>query len=304
MSVIRGTTITTPLARHAVPDDTAVSKKPWSSKHTVDMLCPSIMESGGVVTCEPLVDYPMEAVSTINEKADGSEWNSITLTQCGKNLFDFKKGTGEIHFTASDGVDTLKYGYAIPLPAGTYTIHATPVSADNKDRYIYLYLNDASGKYLKLLDYQIDGSDKTHLRQGKANSCVTRKYTFDRNVVLFVYQGGVVNSGEAQAILVDEHNIQIEAGSVKTAYEPYRGQTFTTDLSEYAVSAGNYNWTTGVLHSAEGSRDQLTPIAITALDGTNVLYSDCGNTEVKGKADPVAIINKLTNAILALGGNV
>ena len=49
---------------------------------------------------------------------------------------------------------------------------------------------------------------------------------------------------------------------------------------------------------------QLTPTEVLALAGTNYLYSDTGNTTVTGKADPAAVIEKLTNAIIALGGNV
>lgn len=49
---------------------------------------------------------------------------------------------------------------------------------------------------------------------------------------------------------------------------------------------------------------QLTPQEIIALSGTNTIYSDTGDTTVSGKADPTAVIEKLTNAIIALGGNV
>lgn len=48
----------------------------------------------------------------------------------------------------------------------------------------------------------------------------------------------------------------------------------------------------------------LTPQEILALSGTNTLYSDTGDTDASGKADPNAVIEKLTNAIIALGGNV
>ncbi len=49
---------------------------------------------------------------------------------------------------------------------------------------------------------------------------------------------------------------------------------------------------------------QLTTQEIHALSGENVFYSDTGGTTVTGRADLAAIIEKLTNAILALGGNV
>lgn len=49
---------------------------------------------------------------------------------------------------------------------------------------------------------------------------------------------------------------------------------------------------------------QLTPQEIIALPGVNSFYSDTGDTTVTGKADPTAVIEKLTNAIIALGGNI
>ena len=49
---------------------------------------------------------------------------------------------------------------------------------------------------------------------------------------------------------------------------------------------------------------QLTSQEILALSGANTIYSDTGDTTVSGKADPSAVIEKLTNAIIALGGNV
>lgn len=49
---------------------------------------------------------------------------------------------------------------------------------------------------------------------------------------------------------------------------------------------------------------QLTPQEILALSGTNTLYSDTGDTEVTGRVDPTAVFEKLTNAIVALGGTV
>lgn len=44
--------------------------------------------------------------------------------------------------------------------------------------------------------------------------------------------------------------------------------------------------------------------AIPALDGVNTIWADSGDVTVTGKADPTAMFDKLTNAILSLGGNV
>lgn len=98
MSVIRGTTVTTPLARHAVTDDTAVSKKPWSSKNTVDKLCPSFTESGAVVVCEPIEGYPLEVVSEIPAEVGVSK---ITLYH--SNEDESNEYTVDFHDSYSNG---------------------------------------------------------------------------------------------------------------------------------------------------------------------------------------------------------
>lgn len=49
----------------------------WSSKNTVDELCPSFTESGAAVVCEPLEGYPLTVISYIGQ--DGA--SKITLRQ-------------------------------------------------------------------------------------------------------------------------------------------------------------------------------------------------------------------------------
>ena len=306
---------------HAVIDDSALGADAWSSKNIADKLCPAFTAAGGVAACDPVEGYPLEVISTINRKDDASGWNAITLTQCGKNLFDFKKGVGDIVFRSPSGTNTYKHGYAIALPAGTYTAHAEPVGTADRDQYIYCYANDASGNFIDLTTYLKNADGIPHLRQGKGTTCKNRVFEFDIDVVLYVYLGGATSLSSAQNVLVNGNNIQLEVGSVATDYEPYRGQTFTADLSgtEYPCNYGSYNWRTGILSNGENGYWQHDPETntfteieslstylptvvrnIPALAGTNRLYSDCGNTEVKGKADPVAIIKKQEERLAAL----
>lgn len=49
---------------------------------------------------------------------------------------------------------------------------------------------------------------------------------------------------------------------------------------------------------------QYTPWKITALSGINTLLCDAGTLVVSGRKDPVALMEDLTNAVLALGGNI
>ena len=75
--------------------------------------------------------------------------------------------------------------------------------------------------------------------------------------------------------------IQIETGSQFTSYEPYQEKAFAVGET------------------------------IPALRGVNNIFADVGNITVTGKADPTAIIEKLTKAVdeltkatLSMGGNV
>ena len=133
------------------------------------------------------------------------------------------------------------------------------------------------------------------------------------------------------------YRVQLEEGTIATEYEPYRGKSITMELGQ-TVYGGSLNWQTGVLTvthgnlpayagealpgpwiSGTGQLDlgaqvvyalaepitiQLLPTEILAVPGENVLCTDTGGTEVSGRADPTAVIEKLTQAIIALGGNV
>lgn len=285
-------------------------------------LQPKFEINNSIVTCEPLEGYPLEVISTINEKAGGGAWNSITLKQCGKNLFDFKQPVSYVTYMHSTGQNS-RYGYWFVLPAGTYTMHAEPIG-EVKNQYIYCALNDFNGNLMT-----VDGF--SFLKQ--STKYWTRTFTLPEPARVYVYNGLSKTSGggdeNSSNLLFQTHNIQIEAGSVATAYEPYRnGGQWTVNFANLDTSEngafyfGSYNWQTGVLDTEENGMYQhdpetdtftyiengnyVPPIVrnIPAMRGTNCFYSDCGNTTIKGKADPTKIIEKLTNAILALGGNV
>ena len=53
-------------------NDDAVGADAWSSKNIVDRLCPTFIESGSIVTCEPVEGYPLSVVSRINPIQEGS----------------------------------------------------------------------------------------------------------------------------------------------------------------------------------------------------------------------------------------
>jgi hypothetical protein len=290
---------------HATIDDTKVGADAWSSRHIADSLCPAFTESGSVAVCEPVEGYPLEVISTIDEKADGSRWDAITLYLGGKNFSSFGR---EVTITGYKEL-TLER----PIPPGQYRISYSYTGGGENRPAIVPFYEDGK-QYNPFIDCR--------------NYPKGRTVTFEKPVTFFRFYANGYNASASAGISFTLYNFQIEAGSTTTEYEPYHGQTFTVDLTnaidpvEYGpIVVGSYNWKTGVLDTEHGQfqhnpednsfteiveSNYVPPIVrnIPALIGTNAFYSDCGNTTVKGKADPTKIIEKLTNAILALGGNV
>lgn len=297
---------------YATIDDSTVGADAWSSKQIVDKLCPGFTAEGTVAVCQPLAEYPLQVVTTMEARADGDDHTAIHLTHCGKNLFDFKQGVYEVNWIGVDNIERNYFGYEIHLPAGTYTLHAEKGIQASSD-YIYGVVNKPAG-----------GGESFLLVQG-ANTNRTYTVALEPGDTIYIYDGYKRTMATANDLFA-RNMVQIEAGSVATAYEPYHGQTYTMELGRFNegdVMFGSYNWQTGVLDSGEHGIYQHDPETDTftdiedintyvppivrklpALPGTNCLWSDCGNTAVTGVADPVVIIEKLTNAVIALGGNI
>lgn len=359
----------------------------WSSKNTVDKLCPSFTESGAVVACEPVEGYPLEVVSKIEPTQEGSGDPSfenirpivghtvVNLSRCGKNLLneDWKRFKNY----------TYNQNLVLNLPKGQYVI-----SAEKTDN-AYLYLQKSTDGGATLETYY-----RLHTNNSPTVNSKTFEVTGTEGEMWMLYTNG-------QNSLNNLVWMQIECGEMATSYEPYCGESFTVELGQ-TVYGGSYNWNTGLLtidrvkytlpsghfgadgnqfynalpepslasdtsyncicsHYPSRTRNQvysnantegylgcsvsngyvrvvdnarfngdtsafnawlaennvevvyqlanpktiqLTPQEVLALSGVNTLYGDTGNITVSGKADPTVVIQKLTNAIIALGGNV
>lgn len=241
-------------ANHATIDDSKVGGDAWSSKNIADKLCPAFTESGNLVTCMPLEGYPLKVASTV------AEAGQLTLTRCGKNLFDFQQGTYSVTYTTDKGNRSTRYGYAIRLPAGTYTIKAIN-SRTETERYIYGIINGADGSYKS------------------SCSLVTKKNITKQTVsiadgdIIYIYNGIPEATATSSNTVFSLFDIQIEAGDVEEPiYAPYCGQTYTAE----ALAAGDYVW-----------QD------IPALSGTNYLYSPNGNITVTGRKDLITLLQSL-----------
>lgn len=243
----------------ALIDDSKVGDAAWSSKNTIDKLCPSFSESGHIVTCEPVEGYPLTVTSAET---------SSTFTRCGKNLFDKSASNmTEVSWAKNDGTGSGSWwGYELILPPGSYVMSSEKASTYDTG-YLYGQVNSlASGVWLR-------NWHPVHPSQMYAKPA-----TFDEWVRVVIYDASNQidkNEKDWAAAWFSRFNIQIEVGNTATAYEPYNGEELGFTSNE----------------------DGIVKATVPALPGVNTFINEIDGMTVTGRADPVAIINKLTNAM-------
>ena len=377
--IIRGGTVSTPTGGPAVVDDTKVGRSPWSSKNTVDMLCPSFDESGAGVRCEPVEGYPLQVVSHLAPSLEGH--TNITLHRMGKNLVNlsgctvykdwYVRATDGKHFVSTIGQVAIKDRIPISHLQGLTITLNHPGYEYNSTASAGVAFYDADKKY-------ISGSNKYTM-------------TVPDNAFYMCFSWNPAYSHD---------QLQFELGDTVTDFEPYSGMENHTVEFGHPIDCGTYDWNTGKLTVTQkivemknlsweynydqgyfyadlpdagtgaaicnkefvhepGEYDDIisggagndfmfdiengqiavicwdyddasdfqafldaetitllyplaepdvmevtTPQTIVGKAGVNTFISGAGTIEVSGKADPARVIEKLTNAIIALGGNI
>lgn len=202
---IRGTTITTPLARSAVADDTSVSKKPWSSQNTVDKLCPAFTESGAIVACEPVEGYPLAVTA---------QEGATAITRAGRNLFS------DIWKDWSNWTDGR---IILHLPPGDYCVWGERTAG------IYVYLEkstDGGATWTSSIDTKFMTSNDSKV----ASFTVTNA------------EGEMWSIWTSSKYFKSLTHLQIEVGSTKTIREDYKGETFALGDTVQALPGVNTLW--------------------------------------------------------------
>lgn len=194
-----------------------------------------------------------------------SSKQAATVTLCGKNLYNFHND------------ENLNVGYVF-MNSGKL------ISSSDDYRYTDpIPVGHLIGEKITL--NKLPGGTNPGTSFYKADDTAL-KYGYGKGAALEVpaeaaYMRVTVNYADVKA-----GEIQLEIGSKATTYEPYAGNTLSLSLSlenEY----------TGTLDS---------------MDGINTLYAysddNAVDITVTGKANPAAIIDKLTKAVISLGGNI
>ena len=258
----------------------------------INELCPAFAESGDIVACKPVRGYPLEVVSKIESVPSGSGHDLVQLTQSGKNLLaypyvDTTKTVDGMTFT-DNGDGSITLNGTSTSPYLSYTLHLETFADALKDGVTYRLSTGTDDTNIAIVCYYKNESGASVWASG--NMTWKKEYTLSQ-----VYLQVTEVATYTNMVLYP----QIEIGTTATAFEPYRGYTYTMDLGQ-EVFGGFLNWTTGLLTDSEGNVYRLNAQEIIALPGTNILYSSTGDTEVTGRADPVAVINNLEDRLAAL----
>lgn len=247
-------TVADPDAAHI--DDLQVGPNAWSSKNTVDKLCPSFSENGSMVVCSPFGGLPLEVVSRIVPKQAGSGdpsltnirpitgYDSVRLDINSKNLLPYPYTDTTIY---KNGVDFTDNGDgSVTLNGATtagwtsFLFHAgndlnrvklmdgityvfSLSNAPSTVALVFAYTNASGNIVWQNANVPFTWSDKNTLKECRIQ---------------------IANAGSA----FDNVTIypQIEIGSTATYYEPYRNTLVTANIGQNVYS-GTYKWNTGEL---------------------------------------------------------
>ena len=178
-------------------DDTAVGANAWSSKHIVDMLCPPLEESGNPVVCYPVAGYPLGVKAKWGPMQEGS--GTPYPAGGGKNLWgDLIQDTFISQQGLSSGFSGAKTTGKIPCAEGDkYTLSCATTFAAAPGNIGVLAYFDASDAMLTRVanTYQ-----RAFTLEAPANVAYLRASCYKET---------------------DADNVQLEKGSVATAYAPY-----------------------------------------------------------------------------------
>lgn len=180
-----------------IDDTTVTDSAPWSSKHIVDMLCPPLEETGNPVQCYPVAGYPLGCKASWEPTQEGS--GTLYPAGGGKNLWgDLLQDTFVSQQGLFSGYSGAKTTGKIPCTEGdNYTLSCATTFAPAPGNIGVLAYFDASDTMLTRI---ANTYNRAFTLTAPANAAYLRASCYQET---------------------DADNVQLEKGSVATAYAPY-----------------------------------------------------------------------------------
>ena len=240
-------------------------------KRAVDKLTSPFSETGSVVSCHPVEDYPLEVKTAIEPVQAGSGdpapdniraisgHTGAVLTRDGKNLIKPTLNSGSIFgatiTNSGNGYYTIngtpaQNGVVIiaemTLPAGTYTLSYTIDSGN--------FSGNSTNRYVA----QLVDADRNSVLVAAYTDIPYDTYTLTEAKRVYIRLYGAANRTYNGFKIA----VQLENGNSASTYEPYQGNAFAVDFGQ-TVYGGIFNWYTGVLTIAK---------AFFSFDGTEYWF--------------------------------
>lgn len=264
-------------------DDTAVGANAWSSKHIIDMLCPSLEESGNPVVCYPVAGYALGVKAKWEPVQEGSGTpspenirpikgrDSVKVERCGGNVIEFlstEDSSSDIKI-AVDAEKNITLNGTLAgkgnITIGTCRLHW----GEGKTYTMYVKkvggnVSLGSGDGITFA-YALFTTDYNHYFRGDTASTnldeyIARDVALVETELVFMLQcwraGTVFNNYKFQIEVV-------EGTTAPTTYTPYIGQTNTLTLPETVYD--------GEVDAVSGEGNENTKII--TLDGNELKFS-------------------------------
>lgn len=193
-----------------------------------------VREEDSLVSVKSLDGLAIKAITNIEAMQSGTEepssdnirpitgWNTVNLSHTGKNMTNL----GTVEFVRYKEI-TLEN----PIPSGDYVVSATINTTDTDDNFVNFYFICADGSRI---NWYISPGRRNH-KELKLTSPLVK---------LQMYAAGNYPNGTGDTVTYAD--IQIEAGTVATDYEPCQGAFLSAELPE-TVYGGTLNWNAGIL---------------------------------------------------------
>ena len=264
----------------------------WSSQQIVDALCPAFEESGAVVQCYPVANYPLGVKVAWEPHQEGegdpspenvrpiTGLDAVTVTLSGN------AGTGTTH--------------PLTLPSTVYGGELDAVTGAGMENWRYRELDGAE-------DYSLGNIDASDTIQ-QFNLFFVDPQTDAKLPCMCNILPQNINVVSGKALGISHHSqAEFVFGFPRAPLREYgfidgNTETYITAFRAYlAAQSASGTPVTIAYKLATPTQFQATGNApIPALPGVNTVYSDADSVTVTGRADPIHTIQALSDRVAAL----
>ena len=264
----------------------------WSSQQIVDALCPAFEETGAVVQCYPVANYPLGVTVSWEPHQEGEGDPSP------ENVRPIS-GRESVSVTLSGG-EGEENTHTLALPSTVYGGELDAATGAGVETWRYMELDDIYGGSLG----NIDVSDIIQ----QFNLIIVDPQTDARLPCMCNILPQTVDVISGNALGIYHHSKSTFVfGFPRAPLREYgfidgNAETYMTAFKAYLAAQAAAGTPVTIAYAlATPTQFQATGNApIPALPGVNTIYSDADSVTVTGRADPIHTIQALSDRVAAL----